>query len=102
MKSRIAGLFAGLCVVLGAGSAFAIGTPCDPCWGNKTGCSSYFVQSCDAGLGFAYYKSKSTTAWLSKCSDGTYYTNTDCKNSLSVKGVLQTNLCKVACTSVGG
>lgn len=102
MKSRIAGLFAGLCVVLGAGSAFAIGTPCDPCWGNKTGCSSYFVLSCDAGQGHAFYKSKSTTAWLSKCSDGTYYFNNDCKNTRTVNGVTYKDLCKVPCTMVGG
>ena len=87
-----------MCLVLGAGSAFALGTPCDPCWANKTGCSSDFVQSCDAGSGYADYKSRSTTVWLSKCSDGTFYFNNDCRNTL---GNL-TNLCKMPCSSVGG
>ena len=79
------------------GAALALGTPCDPCWANRAGCSSYFVQSCDASGGYAYYKSKSSTVWLSKCSDGTYYLNKDCSNRL---GNL-TNLCKVPCTQVG-
>ena len=32
-------------------TAEALGTKCDPCWGNRTGCGSYFLQSCNEGNG---------------------------------------------------
>jgi hypothetical protein len=58
------------------------------------------VRSCNETGTYAYYKSKSTTQWLSKCSDGTFYLNNDCKNTLTVGTTTYTNLCKVACAQM--
>jgi hypothetical protein len=73
-------------------------TLCDPCWTNKYGCSSYFVSDCSNGATYAYYKSTSTTSWLAKCKDGTYYSNPNAC-TYTVNGVA--NCCRVLCSSVG-
>lgn len=79
--------------------AQAAATTCQACWANRTGCGgNYFLQSCNEGTGqYAYYRSKSTTSWGSKCSDGTYYYNNDCSHTF--KGIK--NVCRIPCVNLG-
>jgi len=94
MSSASKKILVGLLLAFGSGEILAVNA-CEACLFDKNSSaacnSSYFITDCKTvgKGGTARYKFKSTTVWLSKCSDGTIMANPNCNKDK--------NECYMAC-----